>query len=243
MSDGVPALSNSSIARVLATVRGLHKFALAEGMATQDPAREVKPPKLAKRLPKAISIAEMNSLIAAAGAGNTPIQLRDKALFEVLYGTGARISEAVNLSVDDIDIETRFLRLFGKGAKERVVPLGSFAVKAVESYLVRGRPALALKGKGNTALFLNKRGNPLSRQSAWEAIQGAAKQVHLENISPHTFRHSFATHLLEGGADIRTVQELLGHASVSTTQIYTKVTPQSLREIYLTSHPRAQAGK
>lgn len=179
-------LSNSSIARVLAAVRGLHKFALAEGICTHDPAHDVKPPKQLKRLPKAITVAEMQSLIEATGTGSTPVELRDRALCEILYGTGARVSEAVNLSADDLDLTNHLVRLFGKGAKERIVPLGSFAIEAIDAYLVRGRPTLAAKGKGTPALFLNRRGNPLSRQSAWEAIQQAAKRAHLEHISPHT---------------------------------------------------------
>lgn len=232
-------LSNSSIARILASIRGLHKFSVAEGICENNPTQEIKSPKLAKRLPKAITVEEMTQLIEAAGAGDTPEQLRDRALFEILYGTGARISEAVNLSASDLDFQNQLIRLFGKGAKERIVPLGKFAIQAIEAYLVRGRPALAAKGSGNSALFLNKRGKKLSRQSAWEAVQLAAERAGLENISPHTFRHSFATHLLQGGADIRTVQEMLGHSSVTTTQIYTKVTPEILREVYLSSHPRA----
>ncbi|WP_353066821.1 tyrosine recombinase [Arcanobacterium hippocoleae] len=219
------ALANSSIARILAAVRGMHRFALSEGITQTDPAAEVKPPKLAKRLPKAITISQMEQLIQATG-NETPVQLRDRALCELLYGTGARISEAVGICMDDIDFTQQIIRLFGKGGKERLVPLGSYAIAALTAYAVRSRPMLAEKGKGSTAFFLNKRGNRLSRQSAWEVIQNAAQSAQLENISPHTFRHSFATHLLQGGADIRSVQEMLGHSSVTTTQIYTKVSPR-----------------
>jgi integrase/recombinase XerD len=162
-------------------------------------------------------------------------------MVEVLYGAGARISEAVGLDLDDIDFEEGSVRLFGKGSKERVVPLGSYAQEAVRAYMVRGRPTLVLKGKGTPALFLNQRGGRLSRQGAWAAIHAVAERADLgEKVSPHTLRHSFATHLLDGGADVRVVQELLGHASVTTTQIYTMVTVQRLREVYAEAHPRAQ---
>ena len=230
----------ASVARMVTAVRGWHRFLADEGITASDPAREVHPPKIPSRLPKAITIEQMGHLIESASVGDTPISLRDRALVEVLYGTGARISEAVALTVDDLDFEHAAVRLFGKGRKERVVPLGSYAISALEAYLVRGRAALAAKGTGIPALFLNKRGNALSRQSAWEAIQSIAQRAGLAHISPHTFRHSFATHLLQGGADIRIVQELLGHSSVTTTQIYTKVTPETLKDVYISSHPRAR---
>jgi integrase/recombinase XerD len=173
--------------------------------------------------------------------GDTPASLRDRALLEVLYGVGARISEAVGLDVDDVDVDEGTVRLRGKGSKERLVPLGSYAATAVGAYFVRGRPTFASRGRGTPALFLNARGGRLSRQSAWTVIRRAAERADLAgHVSPHTLRHSFATHLLEGGADVRVVQELLGHASVTTTQIYTMVTVQQLREVYAQSHPRAR---
>jgi Site-specific recombinase XerD len=201
----------------------------------------VAPPKAPSRLPKAISIDEVERLLSAASAGDTPAALRDRALLEVLYGVGARISEAVSLDVDDMDLDDGSVRLFGKGGKERVVPLGSYARAAVTAYLVRARPGMALKGKGTPALFLNQRGGRLTRQSAWAVIHVAAGRADLgAKVSPHTLRHSFATHLLDGGADVRVVQELLGHASVTTTQIYTMVTVQRLREVFAEAHPRAR---
>lgn len=230
--------AQSSIARMITAVRRLHEFLESEGRAASDPTRDLRPPKVGQRLPKAITIDEMNQLIQAAkgpGAGG----LRDSALVELLYGTGARISEAVSLSADDVDLDSAQIRLFGKGRKERVLPLGQYAIDAIEAYLVRGRPALAAKGKGSAALFLNTRGNPLTRTAAWNVINSIAERAGLEGISPHTFRHSFATHLLQGGADVRIVQEMLGHASVTTTQIYTKVSIDSLRETYASAHPRA----
>lgn len=230
----------ASVARMVTAVRGFHKFLYDEGMTASDPAHDIHPPKVPQRLPKAITIDQMERLINAAALADDPISLRDRALVEVLYGTGARISEAVRLTADDIDFDHASVRLFGKGSKERVVPLGSYAVTALHSYLVRGRPALAARGTGVPALFLNKRGAALSRQSAWEEIQRIAQRAGLEHISPHTFRHSFATHLLQGGADIRIVQELLGHVSVTTTQIYTKVTPENVKEVYASAHPRAR---
>ncbi len=236
-----PALSASSAARTLVAVRGLHKFLAREGELTHDPARSVAPPSQGTRLPKALPIGEVERLLEAASVGDTPASLRDRALLEVLYGTGARISEAVNLDLDDLDLEGGALRLFGKGSKERLVPLGSFAREALQAYLVRSRPGLAGKGKGTPAVFLNQRGSRLSRQSAWAVLRACAERASVPgHVSPHTLRHSFATHLLEGGADVRVVQELLGHASVTTTQIYTMVTVQQLREVYAQSHPRAR---
>ena len=239
-SDGRSALAASSAGRAVTALRGWHRFALEEGLVAGDPSAEVRPPSSAKRLPKAISVDRVEALLEAASLGEGPVPLRDRALLELLYGTGARISEAVGLAVDDLDLTAASVRLFGKGRKERVVPVGRYAVEAVEAYLVRGRPALAAAGRGNAAVFLNTRGNPLSRQSAWAVLQQAAARAGLtEHVSPHSLRHSFATHLLAGGADVRVVQELLGHASVTTTQIYTQVTVQTLREVYAASHPRA----
>ena len=236
-----PPLSASSAARTLVAVRGFHRFMALEGETATDPAGGVAPPTAPKRLPKAISISDVERLLAAASVGDTSAALRDRALLEVLYGAGARISEAVSLDVDDIDLEQGSVRLFGKGGKERVVPLGSYAREAVTAYIVRARPPMALKGKGIPALFLNQRGGRLTRQSAWAVIHGAAERAGLgAKVSPHTLRHSFATHLLDGGADVRVVQELLGHASVTTTQIYTMVTVQRLREVFAEAHPRAR---
>jgi integrase/recombinase XerD len=236
-----PPLAASSAARTLVAVRGFHRFLALEGEVPTDPAGAVSPPKPPSRLPKAVGIDEVERLLAAASVGDTPASLRDRALLEVLYGAGARISEAVGLDVDDIDADDGVVRLFGKGSKERLVPLGSYAAQALSAYLVRGRPALAAKGKGTAAVFLNQRGSRLSRQSAWSVIRACADRAGLTgHVSPHTLRHSFATHLLDGGADVRVVQELLGHASVTTTQIYTLVTVQRLREVYAQSHPRAR---
>jgi len=236
-----PPLSASSAARTLVAVRGFHKFLALEGETPTDPAGAVAPPKAPKRLPKAISVTDVELLLSAASVGETPAALRDRAIVEVLYGCGARISEAVGLDVDDIDLEQGSVRLLGKGSKERIVPLGRYAREAVTAYTVRSRPSMALKGTGTPALFLNQRGGRLSRQSAWKAIHAAAERADLGGkVSPHTLRHSFATHLLDGGADVRVVQELLGHASVTTTQIYTMVTVQRLREVYAEAHPRAR---
>ena len=236
-----PPLAASSAARTLVAVRGFHRFLAVEGEVEADPAAAVSPPKPPSRLPKAIGVDEVERLLEAASVGDTPASLRDRALLEVLYGAGARISEAVGLDVDDIDTDEGVVRLFGKGNKERLVPLGSYAAQALSAYLVRGRPALATKGRGTPAVFLNQRGGRLSRQSAWSVLRAAAERAGLDgHLSPHTLRHSFATHLLDGGAAVRVVQELLGHASVTTTQIYTLVTVQRLREVYAQSHPRAR---
>ena len=239
-----PALAASSAARTLVAVRGLHKFLAAEGLTGHDPAQAVAPPSPPTRLPKAISVSDVERLLDAASLGDPPISLRDRALLEVLYGAGTRISEAVGLDLDDLDLGREsgdaVARVVGKGSKQRIIPLGSYAVRALEEYLVRARPALAAKGSGTPAVFLNQRGNRLSRQSAWGIIRTAADRAGLQGVSPHTLRHSFATHLLDGGADVRVVQELLGHASVTTTQIYTLVTVQQLREVYAQAHPRAR---
>ena len=243
-SDGGSTLGVRSAARTVVAVRGLHKFWALEGFTPTDPASEVHPPMPGKRLPKAISVDEVTRILEAAGT-DTATGLRDRALLEFLYSTGARISEAVGLDVDDISLDAEasgpaIVRLFGKGSKERLVPLGSYGARALEAYLVRGRPLLAAKGKGTPALFLNARGGRISRQSAWTILKAAAEKANItKDVSPHTLRHSFATHLLEGGADVRVVQELLGHASVTTTQVYTLVTADTLREIYAAAHPRA----
>ncbi len=239
-SPSHPALSATSAGRAVVAVRGLHRFALREGLSANDPAARVRPPAPLRRLPKAISVEQVAQLLAAAAAADTPLALRDRALLEVLYATGARISEAVGLAVDDLDREAGVVKLAGKGGKERVVPVGSFALAAVQQYLVRARPELAKGGKGAAALFLNARGGPLSRQSAWAVLRVVAQRAGITTeVSPHTLRHSFATHLLDGGADVRVVQELLGHASVTTTQVYTLVTVERLREVYAGAHPRA----
>jgi integrase/recombinase XerD len=241
-----PPLAAGSAARTVVAVRGFHRFAVREGLAQVDPSAAVRPPAPAKRLPKALPLADIERILDAAGAPGTALALRDRALLELLYGTGARISEAVGLDLDDLDLgdpedtEGGTVLLRGKGSKERMVPVGRYAREAVEAYLVRGRPELSSVGHGLPALFLNARGGRLSRQSAWTVLVKAAERAGVSaEVSPHTLRHSFATHLLDGGADVRVVQELLGHASVTTTQVYTLVTVDSLREVYATAHPRA----
>jgi integrase/recombinase XerD len=239
-----PALSASSAGRTVVAVRGFHKFAVTDGLAKLDPSVGVRPPTPAKRLPKALPLSDVEAILEAAGAPGTVLALRDRALLEVLYGTGARISEAVGLDVDDLDLDSDdtggTVLLRGKGSKERIVPVGRYAREAVEAYLTRARPELVSGGSGTPAMFLNARGGRLSRQSAWTVIVRSADRAGVRaEVSPHTMRHSFATHLLEGGADVRVVQELLGHASVTTTQVYTLVTVDSLREVYAAAHPRA----
>jgi integrase/recombinase XerD len=243
--DEHPPLAVSSVGRAVVAVRGLHAFALREGLAGDDPAREVAPPAPARRLPKAIPLDAVERILDAAGAADDPDPraLRDRALLEFLYGTGARISEATGLDVDDLDhlaLDPAVL-LTGKGGKQRYVPVGGYAVRALDAYLVRGRPALAGKAvrAASPAVFLNARGGRLTRQGAWGILREAALRSGRPGVSPHTLRHSFATHLLDGGADIRVVQELLGHASVATTQVYTLVTVDKLREVYAAAHPRA----
>ncbi|PPF19270.1 site-specific tyrosine recombinase XerD [Rathayibacter sp. AY1G1] len=232
-------LAASSRARILSSVRGLHRFALEEGVVADDVARDVVPPKIPMTLPKAVTVEQMAALLDAA-RGEELADLRDRALLELLYATGARISEAVDLNVDDV-VAAEVVRLTGKGSKQRMVPLGRFAREAVDEYLVRARPELSRRGRATPALFLGVRGSRLSRQSAWLVIRAVAEKAGLDReISPHTFRHSFATHLLAGGADVRVVQELLGHASVATTQIYTLVTADTLRDVYTSAHPRAR---
>lgn len=237
-----PPLSAASAGRTVVAVRGFHKFAVKDGLNEVDPSAGVKPPSPAKRLPKALSIDEVTRLLESASAVDTPLALRDRALLEVLYGTGARISEAVGLDVDDIALqdEDATVLLRGKGSKERIVPVGRYARESLDAYLTRGRPALASGATAHGAMFLNARGGRLSRQSAWTVINRTADRAGItKEVSPHTLRHSFATHLLDGGADVRVVQELLGHASVTTTQVYTMVTVDSLREVYAAAHPRS----
>ena len=232
-------LSAASTARMLSSVRSWHRFLLDESMVEVDVAVDTKPPKQSMRLPKAISIEQMAAVLAATDGDELQL-LRDKALLELLYATGARVSEAVALNVDDL-VDGDIVRLFGKGGKQRIVPVGSFARAALDTYLVRARPSFSGRGTHTPALFLGARGQRVSRQNAWLIIRAAAERAGLGlEISPHTFRHSFATHLLAGGADVRVVQELLGHSSVATTQIYTMVTADTLRDMYTTAHPRAR---
>jgi integrase/recombinase XerD len=239
LRSGAAPLAASSAARALAAVRGLHRFAALDGLVAEDVAREVAPPALPVRLPRTLSVDDVDQLLAGC-LGDGPVALRDRALLELLYSTGARISEAVGLDVDDLDAAHRTVLLRGKGGKSRIVPVGRPALAAVDAYLVRARPVLAAKGRGTPTLLLNARGARLSRQSAWHVLRSAAETAGLTaDVSPHTLRHCFATHLLAGGADVRVVQELLGHASVTTTQIYTHVTVDTLREVYAMSHPRA----
>jgi integrase/recombinase XerD len=240
-SDAHPALRASSSARAVVAVRGLHRFALREGLSPTDPAAAIRPPTPPRRLPRALALDDVLALVEAAGFDGTPKAVRDQALLEFLYGTGARIGEAVGLDVDDLDLARGTVLLHGKGGKDRIVPVGGYARAAVDGYLVRGRPAFVAAGRGSLALFVNSRGGRLSRQSAWTILRTAADRAGLRvTVGPHTLRHSFATHLLDGGADVRVVQELLGHASVTTTQVYTLVTVDRLREVYASTHPRAR---
>jgi len=233
-------LTASSQSRILSSIRGFHKFLVEESVLETDVTVDLAPPKLPKRLPKAITIDQMAALLAAV-EGEEDVRVRDRALLELLYATGARITEAVSLNVDDVLGDDGLIRLRGKGGKQRIVPVGSYARAALDAYLVRVRPVYSAKGLATPALFLGPRGARVSRQMAWLIIREAGERAKLNiELSPHTFRHSFATHLLAGGADVRVVQELLGHASVATTQIYTLVTADTLRESYITAHPRAR---
>ncbi|GAA4871273.1 site-specific tyrosine recombinase XerD [Saccharopolyspora cebuensis] len=237
-----PPLAASSAARTLVAARGLHRFALAEGLVEVDVARELSPPAPPRRLPKALPVDDVARLLEHTGSADDPRGLRDRALLELLYSSGARISEAIGLDLDDLDDTDRTVLLDGKGGRQRLVPVGRPALEAVQAYLVRARPGLVAAGRGSSALFLNRRGSRLSRQSAWQALKAAAARAGIgHDVSPHVLRHSFATHLIEGGADVRVVQELLGHASVTTTQVYTLITANTLREVYATAHPRAHA--
>ncbi|WP_217134910.1 site-specific tyrosine recombinase XerD [Leucobacter chinensis] len=246
----------ATVTRRLSTVRSLHRFLFDEGLVARYAGGSVRTPKVRDSLPSALTIDEVERLLAAT-EGEQPAQLRDRALCELMYASGARVSEIVALDVDDLLgapgasdawhdpdrglAQGGFLRVTGKGNKQRLVPYGSYAGKALAAYLVRARPTFVARGTGTPALFVGARGARFSRQSIWLSIQAAAKRAELDaDISPHTLRHSFATHLLQGGADVRTVQELLGHSSVTTTQIYTRVTPETLKEHYALAHPRAK---
>jgi len=237
--------SETTVARKLSSIKNFHRFLVEEGVLGADPSADVPAPKLPQRLPKALSIEQVAALIEGI-VGDEPAALRDRALLEFLYATGARISEALSLSIDDVlgdDSHVReTIRVTGKGAKQRLVPVGSYARQALEAYLVRARPVLVRKAKKSSpGVFVGARGGALSRQNAWLILQSAAERAGLSGlVSPHTLRHSFATHVLAGGADIRVVQELLGHSSVQTTQIYTKVTIDTLKDVYLSAHPRAR---
>ena len=238
-------LAISSINRVLSTLRSFFGF-LERNHQRENPMKDVQSRKIPLRLPKALTIAQITALIDGSVTDDQVISLRNKAILELLYSTGGRVSEIVGINMNDVSEsnEVRVIKLRGKGGKERVVPMGSFAVKALDDYVVRVRPALVLKNtkNKNDALFLNQRGTRISRQSAWQIVVDSAKKSGLsEGISPHVFRHSFATHLLDGGADIRVVQELLGHSSVTTTQIYTLITIDKIRESYSLAHPRARS--
>lgn len=238
--------TSSSKARRLAAVHELHRFAVQQNLLTEDVSQAVRPPKGVSRLPDVLSIDEVSQLLSAVSpvSSDDPVALRDKALLEFMYATGCRVSEASGSNVEDVDLENGLSRLMGKGSKQRLVPVGSYACRAVEAYLNMGRPRLQKRAKQApemSALFLNMRGKRLSRQSIWQIVQTAAQNAGINRqIHPHTLRHSFATHLIQGGADVRTVQELLGHASVTTTQVYTHVSPEKLIEMYQTAHPRAR---
>lgn len=240
-------LALSSINRTLSAVKGFYKYASLE-FEISNPTLEIVSAKIPRKLPKALSVDEVTRLIESAKREGDPISLRDFAILELLYSSGGRVSEIVGVNTSDISIskmddgDVTVLKLKGKGSKERLVPLGKFAVAAIEDYFTRTRPALAAKNsKSEPALFLNTRGKRLSRQSTWQIVLDAARATGLEGrVSPHVFRHSYATHLLDGGADIRVVQELLGHSSVTTTQIYTLITIDKVRETYSTAHPRAK---
>jgi integrase/recombinase XerD len=231
----------TSVARTLSSVRSFHRFLVREGVSAGDPAAGVTQPKLPRSLPRPLSVDEIRRLLEAPDT-RTPAGARDRAILELLYGAGLRISELTGLDVDDVDLEEGSARVLGKGGKERDVPVGRYAREAVSSYLTRVRPEFASTRSGS-ALFLNQRGGRLTRQSCARMLAAHARSAGIEpHVSLHTLRHSFATHLLEGGADVRVVQELLGHASVATTQIYTLVTKEHLREVYYSSHPRARRG-
>jgi integrase/recombinase XerD len=242
--DGRPRFAPSTIARALVAVRSFHRFCLEEGLLAADPSEEVGAPRVPQGIPKALTEAEVESLLHGV-LGDDARALRDRAIVESLYATGVRISELVGLDRRDLDLDDGLMRVLGKGSKERIVPVGRSARAALAAYLGGGRPQLArpdrLSRDGGKAVFLNARGGRLSRQSFWKIVRTAGERAGLAGrLSPHVLRHSCATHMLERGADIRVVQELLGHASLSTTQVYTKVSPERLRAVYEAAHPRAR---
>ena len=240
--DGHPRYAPSSIARALVAVRSFHRFCLEEGFLAVDPSEEVGAPRVPLGIPKALTEDEVEALLAAV-VGDTARALRDRAIVETLYATGVRISELVGLDRRDLDLDDGLVRVLGKGSKERIVPVGRSAREALTAYLADGRPQLARpdRSRGAEAVILNVRGGRLSRQSCWKIVRTAGERAGLGGrLSPHVLRHSCATHMLERGADIRVVQELLGHASLSTTQVYTKVSPERLRAVYEAAHPRAR---
>ncbi|MFC4059992.1 tyrosine recombinase [Planomonospora corallina] len=236
------ALAAGSAARAVSAVRGLHRFALREGVAGHDPAGRVRSPRRLRHQPRALAVGEVERLIAASGPERAPLTLRNRALLELLYGTGARISEAVGLAVDDVDLSPRSpqVRLSGNAGRIRVVPLGDPARDALEAYVTGAWPGIAASGRGTGGLFLNARGGRLTRQGAWEVLHAAAERAGLDGVSPHVLRHSFAAHLLAGGADARLVQELLGHASAGASGGRRGVTGGGVREAYTAAHPRAR---
>ena len=232
----------TSVVRGLSSLRSFHRFLVREGVAERDPTRTVVRPKLPRSLPRPLPVDDVRRLVEAPDPA-TPAGSRDRAALEAMYGAGLRVSELVGLDVDDLDLESGAVRVLGKGGKEREVPLGRHAVEALEAYLTRTRPALATS-RSRAAVFLNLRGGRLTRQGVAGILADAARRAGIrKRVTPHTLRHSFATHLLEGGADVRVVQELLGHASVATTQVYTLVTREHLREVYFSSHPRARRNR
>ena len=232
--------ADTTVARKIAAVRGMHRFLVVEDYVAEDPTALLESPRRAKGIPKALAIAEVDALLAAADI-TTRLGLRDAALLEIMYGTGARVSETIDMKQIDVDLDEATALLTGKGSKERVVPLGTFAVKALRRYYVV-RQELTAGRADPGVVFVSARGRKLTRQAVWQILKKVAERAGIESarVSPHVLRHSAATHMIEGGADLRTIQELLGHASISTTQIYTRVSPQHLYEVYVTSHPRGR---
>ncbi|HAW60132.1 MAG TPA: site-specific tyrosine recombinase XerD [Actinobacteria bacterium] len=230
--------SPATIARKLAAVKTFHKFLVRERVTDKLPVADLRSPKIPRKLPRVLRVDQVELLLDQP-KGSKPIALRDRAILEALYGAGLRISELLSLDVDDVDFEEGYIRCFGKGSKERIIPLGSYALRAISDYIKRGRPIFCKKHP-DSALFVNTRGKRLTRQGCWKILKGHALRAGFREIHPHVLRHSFATHLLEAGADLRAVQEMLGHAKISTTQIYTHLTREHLREVYMQAHPRAR---
>lgn len=230
--------SPATIARAISSIRSLHHFLIREQITSHDPSLHIENPKKERKLPDILSSSEIQRLLEVSEDGN--LAIRNKAMFELLYATGLRVTELITLQVSDLHLTMGFVRCLGKGSKERIVPLGDIATESLEKYLEESRESLAKNKQDENILFLNQHGRPLTRQGFWKVLKTAAKKVDLqERITPHTLRHSFATHLLENGADLRAVQEMLGHADISTTQIYTHVTRNRLKDVYNMYHPRA----